>query len=90
MSQWDYPDSVNKSSEDPIASLANDRSYPPHFEEFIRFIICQWRAGQQLDEHWAPITKFCTPCQVNFDIIIKFETLNVKSFNAFILMYDLN
>jgi len=25
--------------------------------------------------HWTPITSFCTPCQVKFDIIAKFETL---------------
>lgn len=25
--------------------------------------------------HWTPITEFCTPCQVNFDVIAKFETL---------------
>lgn len=26
--------------------------------------------------HWTPITNFCTPCQVKFDIIAKFETLD--------------
>lgn len=25
--------------------------------------------------HWIPITEFCTPCQIKFDIIAKFETL---------------
>lgn len=29
-----------------------------------------------LDMHWTPITKFCTPCQVKFDIVAKFETLD--------------
>lgn len=28
------------------------------------------------DMHWVPITQFCTPCQIKFDIIAKFETLN--------------
>lgn len=27
------------------------------------------------DMHWVPITQFCTPCQIKFDIIAKFETL---------------
>lgn len=26
--------------------------------------------------HWTPITNFCTPCQVKFDVIAKFETLD--------------
>lgn len=25
--------------------------------------------------HFIPITNFCTPCQVKFDVILKFETL---------------
>lgn len=28
------------------------------------------------DMHWIPITQFCTPCLIKFDIIAKFETLN--------------
>ena len=28
------------------------------------------------DMHWQPITNFCTPCQVHFDLILKFETLD--------------
>jgi chondroitin 4-sulfotransferase 11 len=26
--------------------------------------------------HWTPVVNFCTPCQVRFDIIAKFETLH--------------
>lgn len=26
--------------------------------------------------HWIPIAEFCTPCQVKFDIVAKFETLS--------------
>lgn len=26
--------------------------------------------------HWTSITKFCTPCQIKFNIIAKFETLD--------------
>jgi hypothetical protein len=34
--------------------------------------------GDTFDMHWTPITNFCTPCQVDFDIIMKFETLQVN------------
>ncbi|XP_047348754.1 carbohydrate sulfotransferase 11-like isoform X1 [Vespa velutina] len=47
----------------------------PFFEEFVRWLLCQWKAGNELDMHWTPIVNFCTPCQVRFDIIAKFETL---------------
>lgn len=26
--------------------------------------------------HWVPITEFCSPCLIKFDIIAKFETLD--------------
>ncbi|XP_034947671.1 carbohydrate sulfotransferase 11-like isoform X1 [Chelonus insularis] len=47
----------------------------PLFEEFVRWLLCEWQAGNELDMHWTPIISFCTPCQVRFDIIAKFETL---------------
>lgn len=47
----------------------------PTFEEFVRWLLCEWRAGNELDMHWTPVLQFCTPCQVRFDIIAKFETL---------------
>lgn len=49
----------------------------PLFEEFVRWLLCEWRAGNELDMHWTPVLQFCTPCQVRFDIIVKFETLQV-------------
>lgn len=34
------------------------------------------KAKPKTDMHWIPITEFCTPCQIRFDIIAKFETLD--------------
>lgn len=34
---------------------------------------------QPLDEHWAPIYKFCTPCSIPFKVIGKVETFNRDS-----------
>ncbi|XP_043477439.1 carbohydrate sulfotransferase 11 isoform X1 [Leptopilina heterotoma] len=48
----------------------------PLFDEFVRWLLCEWRAGKELDMHWTPVVSFCTPCQVRFDVIAKFETLH--------------
>lgn len=47
----------------------------PTFKEFVAHILSRNRAGLKLDMHWTPITKFCSPCAVHFDVILKFETL---------------
>jgi len=48
----------------------------PTFSEFVSFILDEDKMKHLLDMHWTPITKFCTPCQVKFDIVVKFETLD--------------
>ena len=49
----------------------------PTFSEFVNYITDT--AGSlritKFDEHWAPYYSFCTPCQVNFTVIAKLETL---------------
>ncbi|XP_078040200.1 carbohydrate sulfotransferase 11 [Augochlora pura] len=62
-------------SRDPKTNGRHGPRYPL-FEEFIRWLLCQWRAGNELDMHWTPVVNFCTPCQVRFDVIAKFETLH--------------
>ncbi|XP_069681691.1 carbohydrate sulfotransferase 11-like isoform X2 [Periplaneta americana] len=47
----------------------------PTFSEFVQYLVDVQRRGDPFDMHWTPITHFCTPCQVDFDIIMKFETL---------------
>ncbi|XP_055708756.1 carbohydrate sulfotransferase 11-like [Phlebotomus papatasi] len=47
----------------------------PTFPEFVNYLIDQIHNHRELDMHWTPITNFCTPCQVRFNIIAKFETL---------------
>ncbi|KAL0869871.1 hypothetical protein ABMA27_006075 [Loxostege sticticalis] len=48
----------------------------PLFEEFISYLLDEWKAKRTLDMHWTPYTGFCTPCKFNFDVILKFETLD--------------
>ncbi|RVE48297.1 hypothetical protein evm_007048 [Chilo suppressalis] len=48
----------------------------PLFEEFVSYLLDEWKAKRALDMHWTPYTGFCTPCKFNFDVILKFETLD--------------
>ena len=48
----------------------------PTFTEFVRYILDQVDLGNTLDMHWTPVNDFCTPCQVNLNHIIKFETFD--------------
>lgn len=47
----------------------------PTFSEFVRWLLDQIKHGNHLDMHFVATTQFCTPCLINFDIILKFETL---------------
>lgn len=49
----------------------------PLFSEFINYLLDEMNKTlpTRTDMHWVPITEFCTPCQIKFDIIAKFETL---------------
>lgn len=33
----------------------------------------------KINEHWTPIYSFCTPCTINFTLIVKTETLTRDS-----------
>lgn len=48
----------------------------PSFGEFVAFLLDERRRNATLDMHWTPTVQFCTPCQIHFDIIAKFETLD--------------
>ena len=45
------------------------------FEEFVQYVIDEWKTGQLMDVHWRPMADLCTPCYVHYDVIGKFETL---------------
>lgn len=49
----------------------------PLFSEFVEYLLDEINSVQpKIDMHWVPIVQFCTPCQIKFDIIAKFETLS--------------
>ncbi|XP_075048236.1 carbohydrate sulfotransferase 8-like [Mixophyes fleayi] len=47
------------------------------FKEFVNFIANQKTSS--LDIHWRPMHYLCDPCNINYDILGKFETLKVDS-----------
>uniref|UniRef100_A0A8D9EV50 Carbohydrate sulfotransferase n=1 Tax=Cacopsylla melanoneura TaxID=428564 RepID=A0A8D9EV50_9HEMI len=54
------------------------------FEEFVLYLLDTFRSEESppgLDMHWAPIVTFCTPCLVNFNVILKDETLQVSYYS---------
>lgn len=55
--------------------LKRNRSRAPTFDEFVRYLFDSHSSGKAMDMHWTPITEFCTPCMVHFNVIAKFETL---------------
>jgi hypothetical protein len=57
-----------KLSEDPLYSKK------PTFLEFAHHVIDEARL-LRFDMHWEPYHRFCTPCQVAFNAVVKFETL---------------
>lgn len=70
----------------------NETKLEPTFEEFLQFIVKE----KYFDEHWAPYYQTCKPCIVNYDYILKFETLErdqnffIQDTNLSKYLYDRN
>ena len=46
----------------------------PTFQEFVSYLI-KTDLTLYADDHWIPYYLFCTPCLIDYDVIIQFETL---------------
>lgn len=69
-------DSIVKRFRDHQHASENNESHaPPTFKEFLQFIVHRYKEKKMLDEHWSPYWKFCTPCSINYTLILKLETL---------------
>lgn len=55
----------------------------PTFEEFVSYVLDEAEQGAELDMHWAPIYKFCRPCQFDIKFILKTETMD-RDFQGFL------
>ncbi|XP_037798881.1 carbohydrate sulfotransferase 11-like isoform X2 [Penaeus monodon] len=47
----------------------------PTFPEFVDYLLEERAKGNAPNEHWAPYYSFCSPCQVAFDYVLRFESL---------------
>lgn len=57
------------------SSKANTYSLiEPTFEEFVQYLI-DTDLSLYADDHWIPYYLFCTPCLINYDVIVHFETI---------------
>lgn len=55
----------------PLPVIGQRSPDQPIFWEFVQFFLdsATW------DEHWTPAYQYCSVCMVNYDIILKFESL---------------
>lgn len=71
----------------PLRDRSSHNPRWPTFPEFVNYLVLEHRRGHGLDMHWTPITEFCSPCQVEFDMILKFDTLDVST-QVFYLFWE--
>lgn len=50
------------------------KQYEPTFEEFLQFIV----ETRRFDEHWRPYYIECAPCELNYQFILKTESLDTE------------
>ncbi|KAG7163893.1 Carbohydrate sulfotransferase 11-like 14 [Homarus americanus] len=48
----------------------------PSFPQFVQWVLDEEARGSNLDMHWIPQARFCTPCLVDFYVFAKMETLD--------------
>jgi len=46
------------------------------FTEFVRYVINEWATGKVMNEHWRPQYLLCSPCNIEYDFVGRFEHVN--------------
>jgi hypothetical protein len=64
-----YGKEIVKSQRENNSTLANRPE--PTFVEFLKYLV----KSNIYDEHWRPFTAECVPCDMNYQIILKMESL---------------
>ncbi|ELT96526.1 hypothetical protein CAPTEDRAFT_216064 [Capitella teleta] len=57
------------------SSLEPDLRMNPTFEEFAKYIVHLNTLGLKDDQHWRPHYRMCHPCSLDYDLIIKLDTI---------------
>ena len=73
---------VNTTTRDSIFTLQNNSTakYDLKFEEFVNFLINEkLRVDFANNLHWREIHRMCSPCQIGYDIVSHFESLEVDA-----------
>ena len=72
-----YERKIKRSVRLKLAGDANTRTsqIDINFEAFISYLIDISQKGGRLNEHWRQYYKLCFPCQINYDFIGHYETL---------------
>ena len=55
------------------------QKFIPTFQNFVKYILNEVKASKELDMHWTPVYKFCTPCQFSLNTLIYYETIKDDS-----------
>ena len=58
----------------------------PIFWEFVQFVIDSQKSA--MDEHWKPVTNYCSMCVIDYHYVIKFEDY-IKEGQAFLKQSNL-
>ena len=71
------------------SSLDTETAKGANFDEFLRYVNDIEAVNQRHNPHWEPIVRMCHPCAIDYDYIVKVETLDVDS-KAIIRKLNLN
>ena len=52
------------------------KGHDVRYEEFVQFLIDIGHTHNNFDEHWAPYTHLCDPCNLHYDYVMKLETMD--------------
>ena len=57
------------------------------FQEFVRYLINEEDKPHEFEKRWLPLRHACEPCVVNYDVIIKLDSVETDLFHA---LYSMN
>merc|ERR1712226_1531684 len=68
-----------------------DKNHQVKFINFLKFIIdihSRNNFSYKTNTHWSPITRICIPCEINYNYVIRTESLTKESADFFDMNTD--